>query len=33
MVYIRIDSEAMVVKSMVSQELWKEYKFSIESIV
>ena len=30
---IRIDSEAIVVKSMVSHERWKEYNFSIESIV
>jgi hypothetical protein len=32
MVYIWIDSEAIVVKPMVSHERWKEYNFSIESI-
>ena len=33
MVYIKIDSEAIVVKSMVSHERSKECNFSIESIV
>jgi hypothetical protein len=33
MVYIKINSEAIVVKSMVNHERRKEYNFSIESIV